>query len=134
MPLPVAGIASRHQGHGQGKAGQSPIRTFILIHRRTAKISRWICEGKICPYGHGKGIGLRIRTKRNTGQYDFPLYDGDEILANVYGGVVEQTAAANPLKRNARPEDVAGLIEYLFSDKNTFVTGGNFPVTGGEVF
>ena len=56
------------------------------------------------------------------------------FLANVYGGVVEQTAAANPLKRNVRPEDVAGLIEYLFSDKNTFVTGVNFPVTGGEVF
>ncbi|MBP3819519.1 MAG: SDR family oxidoreductase [Butyrivibrio sp.] len=57
-----------------------------------------------------------------------------KFLANIYGGVVEQTAAANPLKRNACPEDVAGLIEYLFSDSNTFVTGLNLPVTGGEIF
>lgn len=61
--------------------GQSFIRIFILTYRRTAKISRWICDGKICSHGHGKGIGLRIRTKRNTGQYDFPLYDGDEIFS-----------------------------------------------------
>lgn len=40
----------------------------------------------------------------------------------------------DPMKRNVRPEDVMGLIEYLFSDENTFITGANFPITGGEAF
>lgn len=57
-----------------------------------------------------------------------------KFLQNVYGDVVKQSAASNPAKRNASPEDAAGLIEYLFSDKNTFITGANIPVTGGEAF
>ncbi len=57
-----------------------------------------------------------------------------KFLANVYDGVVEQSAAANPMGRNAKVEDVVSLIRYLFSNENTFITGANIPVTGGEVF
>jgi 3-oxoacyl-[acyl-carrier protein] reductase len=57
-----------------------------------------------------------------------------KFLSQVYEAVVEQSAAANPMKRNASPADVAGLIEYLFSDANIFVTGANIPITGGEEF
>ena len=57
-----------------------------------------------------------------------------KFLQNAYEDVVKQSATSNPVKRNARPDDVAGLIEYLFSDNNTFITGANIPVTGGEAF
>ncbi|MBQ6975936.1 MAG: SDR family oxidoreductase, partial [Selenomonadaceae bacterium] len=57
-----------------------------------------------------------------------------KFIQNIYGAIVEQSAAKNPMKRNATPEDVAGLIEYLFSAENAFVTGANIPVAGGENF
>ena len=84
--------------------------------------------------GMGKALASEYAPKGIQINMISPSMMETKFLANVYGGVVEQTAAANPLKRNARPEDVAGLIEYFFSDSNTFVTGVNLPVTGGEIF
>ena len=84
--------------------------------------------------GMGKALASEYAPKGIQINMISPSMMETKFLANIYGGVVEQTAAANPLKRNARPEDIAGLIEYLFSDSNTFVTGVNFPVTGGEIF
>ena len=84
--------------------------------------------------GMGKALASEYAPKGIQINMISPSMMETKFLANVYGGVVEQTAAANPLKRNARPEDIAGLIEYLFSDSNTFVTGVNLPVTGGEIF
>lgn len=57
-----------------------------------------------------------------------------KFLDNVYGGVVEKSAMNNPMKRNASPSDAGKLICYLFSEANTFITGANIPITGGEVF
>lgn len=57
-----------------------------------------------------------------------------KFLAGVYDGVVEKTAQENPYKRNCTPLDVANVLEFLFSAKNTFTTGANIPVTGGTQF
>lgn len=57
-----------------------------------------------------------------------------KFIAALYSAVSEHSAANNPMKRNAAPEDAASLIEYLLSDKNTFITGANIPVTGGEEY
>jgi 3-oxoacyl-[acyl-carrier protein] reductase len=84
--------------------------------------------------GMGKALATEYAPKGIQINMVSPSMMETKFLANVYDGVVKQTAAANPLKRNARPEDVAGLIEYLFSNNNTFITGVNFPVTGGETF
>lgn len=84
--------------------------------------------------GMGKALASEYASKNIQINMMSPSMMETKFLANIYGGVVEQTAAANPLKRNARAEDVVGLMEYLFSDTNTFVTGVNFPVTGGEIF
>ena len=57
-----------------------------------------------------------------------------KFLQNMHSHVIQQSAANNPSKRNVTTKDVAGLIEYLFSDENTFITGANIPLTGGEEF
>ena len=57
-----------------------------------------------------------------------------KFLQNMHSHVIQQSAANNPSKRNVTTEDVAGMIEYLFSDENTFITGANIPLTGGEEF
>lgn len=84
--------------------------------------------------GLGKALAAEYAAKNIRVNMISPSMMETKFLQNIYGGVIEQNAANNPLQRNATPEDAAGLIEYLFSDANKFITGANIPVTGGEVF
>ena len=47
----------------------------------------------------------------------------DEVRANV--------AAATPLKRQGRAEEVADLVAYLASDESSFINGANVDINGG---
>ena len=84
--------------------------------------------------GLGKALAAEYAGRGLQVNMVSPSMMDTKFLENVYGGVVEQSAKNNPQQRNATPEDVASLIEYLFSEANTFITGANIPVTGGEVF
>jgi citronellol/citronellal dehydrogenase len=46
--------------------------------------------------------------------------------------LLELTRRATPLKRLGTPEEVARLIVFLASDANDFITGGVFPIDGGQ--
>jgi len=46
-------------------------------------------------------------------------------------GVVETIEAQTPLRRWARPEDIADVIVFLASDSARFVTGETISVDGG---
>jgi len=84
--------------------------------------------------GIGKALASEYASKNIQVNMISPSMMETKFLQNVYEDVVKQSAANNPTKRNAKPEDTTGLIEYLFSEDNTFITGANFPVTGGEEF
>ena len=45
----------------------------------------------------------------------------------------EMVAYQTPLKRLARPADVAGVVAFLCSDASDYITGANIPVCGGSV-
>jgi len=47
--------------------------------------------------------------------------------------VFKSEAARTPLRRLARPTDVANAVAYLLSDEAEFLTGVNVSVTGGQV-
>lgn len=49
----------------------------------------------------------------------------------LYEGKEEQVAAAYPLQRLGRPEDVAGAVAYLLSDDASWVTGRTLVLDGG---
>ena len=49
-----------------------------------------------------------------------------EIRANV--------AAATPLKREGKPEEVADLVWYLLSDSSSFINGESVEINGGSFF
>ena len=46
-------------------------------------------------------------------------------------GVKERMEAANPLRRLARPEEVAAVVVFLASDEASFLNGATIPVDGG---
>ncbi|WP_369805287.1 SDR family oxidoreductase [Pseudonocardia sp. MH-G8] len=46
-------------------------------------------------------------------------------------GVVDRISAGIPLRRVARPEEIAEAAAWLLSDRASFVTGAVVPVTGG---
>lgn len=56
------------------------------------------------------------------------------FLENLPERMVELTAAQSPRQRNATPQDVAGVIQFLLSPEADYMTGVNIPVTGGSNF
>jgi 3-oxoacyl-[acyl-carrier protein] reductase len=47
---------------------------------------------------------------------------------------VEMAADQNPLKRLARPEDIAPIVRFLLSEESNYINGANIPVCGGGVY
>jgi 3-oxoacyl-[acyl-carrier protein] reductase len=47
--------------------------------------------------------------------------------------VKDEIAQHTPLRRVARPEDVAGAVLFLCADWSRFVTGAYLPVSGGTL-
>lgn len=47
--------------------------------------------------------------------------------------IVQASAEANPMKRNAKVEDVVPAMAFLLSEEARFITGVTLPVTGGSV-
>ena len=84
--------------------------------------------------GLGKALAVEYAPKNIQVNMISPSMMETKFLQRIPEQVVEQSAASNPTKRNVMPGDVVGVIEYLFSDGNTFITGANIPITGGEEF
>lgn len=83
--------------------------------------------------GLGKALAAEYAGKNIQVNMISPAMMETKFLENVHESVVTQSAADNPMGRNARVEDVVPLVQYLFSSASSFVTGANIPVTGGEV-
>jgi NAD(P)-dependent dehydrogenase (short-subunit alcohol dehydrogenase family) len=48
-------------------------------------------------------------------------------------GLQERFLSQIPLKRYARPEEIAALAAFLASDEANYITGATFGITGGTV-
>ncbi|MEG1932328.1 MAG: SDR family oxidoreductase [Pygmaiobacter sp.] len=57
-----------------------------------------------------------------------------KFLSDTPDLVVEASAAANPMKRNARVSDVVPAMAFLLSDEAGFITGVELPITGGAAY
>jgi len=56
-----------------------------------------------------------------------------DLIANVPEKVKMVTRMQTPLRRLAMPEDIAGAVAFLFSEKAAFITGQNIRVCGGSI-
>jgi 2-hydroxycyclohexanecarboxyl-CoA dehydrogenase len=61
------------------------------------------------------------------GFVDTPMLRGSPI-----GSVVDKVAAASPMKRAGRPEDMAAAITFLASEDAGYITGHTLSVNGGR--
>lgn len=57
-----------------------------------------------------------------------------DFLKEIPEKIVELSAQAHPMKRNATPSDIAPAVSFLLSDQADYITGVNIPVTGGLEF
>ena len=72
------------------------------------------------------------------GTIDTPLY---HHAVNRYSSktgvgkdsIYESLKSAQPLSRIGKPEEVAHLVEFLFSEKSSFITGSLLSVDGGFI-
>ncbi len=55
-----------------------------------------------------------------------------ELIADVPEKIRLLTATTTPLRRLSKPQDVAGAISFLASDKSDFITGETIRVNGGQ--
>jgi NAD(P)-dependent dehydrogenase (short-subunit alcohol dehydrogenase family) len=55
-----------------------------------------------------------------------------QFLEEIGEVAVRMAAAANPKGRNAAPEDVIGVIEFLLSPSSGYMTGVDTAITGGS--
>ncbi len=54
------------------------------------------------------------------------------LRENVEQSVLDPIESAIPLGRIAKPEEIASAIEFLISDRNTYITGAGIDINGGQ--
>ncbi len=63
-----------------------------------------------------------------------PSMTDTSFLSELPAKLIELSAAAHPLKRNARPQDIAPVIKFLLSSDADYISGADILVTAGSVF
>lgn len=83
--------------------------------------------------GFSKALAVELAIKGICVNMVSPGMTDTELIADIPEKVRLVTAAKTPLKRLARPEDIAGAISFLVSDRADYLTGETIRVNGGQV-
>ena len=83
--------------------------------------------------GFTKALAVELASKGIRINLISPGMTDTELIADVPEKVKLLTEAQTPLKRLATPEDVAGAVSFLASDKSDFLTGQTIRVNGGQI-
>jgi 3-oxoacyl-[acyl-carrier protein] reductase len=88
---------------------------------------------KSAQIGFSRALALEMAPKGVTVNIVSPGMTDTEQIADVPERVRLLTAAKTPLRRLATPDDVAGAVAYLASERADFLTGETIRVNGGQV-
>lgn len=83
--------------------------------------------------GFSRALALELAPKGIQVNMVSPGMTDTEQIADVPERVRLLTAAKTPLRRLAKPEDVAGAVAFLASERADFLTGETIRVNGGQV-
>jgi len=78
--------------------------------------------------GATKSLALEVAKRGITVNCVAPGFIETDLVADL---PIEELAESIPLKRFGKPEEIAGLVGYLFSEAGAYVTGQVFSVDGG---
>ncbi len=82
--------------------------------------------------GLAKSLAVEYAASDITVNCVAPAMMETSFLAETPDLVVQASAEANPMGRNARVDDVTPAMEFLLSEEAAFITGVVLPITGGS--
>lgn len=83
--------------------------------------------------GFSKSLALELAPMGIQINMVSPSVISTELTADIPEKMKLITAAQTPLRRLATPEDVAGAISFLASEKSNFLSGETIRINGGQV-
>lgn len=81
--------------------------------------------------GFTKALARELASRNITVNAVAPGYVDTEMTINLSEKAKEAMIAQIPLGRTAKPEDIAGVVEFLASEKAAYITGQVIHVNGG---
>lgn len=84
--------------------------------------------GDLAPYN------IRVNSV-NPGLVRTPIHINNKIFENIedYEKLLKNAVGRYPVNRVGEPEDIANLIEFLLSDKSSWITGSIMKIDGGAM-
>ncbi len=108
---------------------------FITTQATEQFNSEWLhyITGKSALNGFAKALAVELASKGIRVNLVSPGMTDTELISDIPEKVKLLTSAKTPLKRLAKPQDIANAISYLISKKSDFLTGETIRVNGGQV-
>jgi 3-oxoacyl-[acyl-carrier protein] reductase len=115
------------QGHGK-------IITFTTQAIETPSAG-WLhyITAKAALQGFSRALAFELAPKGITVNMISPGMTDTELIADIPEKSRLMVAAKAPLRRLAKPEDIAGTVGFLASSKADYITGETIRVNGGQV-
>ncbi|MDI1351386.1 MAG: SDR family oxidoreductase, partial [bacterium] len=60
-----------------------------------------------------------------------PGYVNTRLMHGIRPDILEEIVNLIPAKRLAEPQEIAWAIEFLISEKSSYITGANLSINGG---
>lgn len=83
--------------------------------------------------GFSRALAVELAPKGITVNMVSPGMTDTELIADIPEKSRLMAAAKAPLRRLAKPEDIAGTVSFLASSKSDYLTGETIRVNGGQV-
>ncbi len=108
------------------------ILSEYCVGKPASGISDYI-TAKYALMGVSKTLAVELARNNSTVNMLSPGMTETDLLSTLPAKAVEFSAMNNPLKRIAKPKDVADAISFLASDKSDYLNGVNLLINGGGV-
>ncbi|MCA0404342.1 MAG: SDR family oxidoreductase, partial [Proteobacteria bacterium] len=87
---------------------------------------------KAALYGFTKSLALEVANKNITVNTVSPGYIETPMLSAMKEEVLKSIIQAIPVGRLGKPEEIAEVVAFLAAEQQSFITGANIDINGGQ--